>query len=228
MQRLLASIALAAGLAGAAMPAEAGAIDTFPLWNGANTVFPWGGAGNTETYGQTFAATASDNVLTGITFAITNPGAPIPFQAFVYGWGGSSVSGAALFTSAVQQVPTTSGLQQVSVAVPSLALTPGQSYVAFFTTTTTGLVGGTTEWGYLGPDPINAVDGYTGGEFVFLNDANFSGITGPWEFASEFGGNDAADLAFELDFAAVPEPGTLLLMALPLLLAATMTRRPSF
>ncbi|MDB5601590.1 MAG: autotransporter outer rane beta-barrel protein [Xanthobacteraceae bacterium] len=148
------------------VPASAQTIDTTTTWNGTQSISPWG-ATDTATYGQTITATATRSALHGFTFELHQTTAPAAqFQAFVYHWntGTSRIDGPALYTSGVMVAPSGAGFTPVSIATGTVALTPGQQYVLFLTTSTVVQADGPRY-------QFGAVPGasYTGGQFVFQN-----------------------------------------------------------
>jgi hypothetical protein len=203
-----------------ALPGHAGVISTLGSWNGVTDIGTFGSvaAEATPTYGETFTAAAGEDVLQTINFEIENESSvAIPYNAYVYAWDGSELSGGALFASGLESIPVGAGFQEISVSVPNLSLADGSQYVAFFSTIGDG-GSNLTEAAWGGDMPDSA---YPGGTFVYSNDAVFSDLsTGVWTSGS-FG-----DLAFELDFASpAPEPSTLILVGGALLGLAGFRRK---
>jgi hypothetical protein len=197
-----------------AAPVCAQSIDTFPAWNGSNALDRWGAVNDTPTFGQSFTATASLNNLTNMTFsmALTRGTQVLQYQAYVFAWTGSNISGSALFTSGLQTTPNSAAQTQVSVATGGVPLTPGQQYVAFFSTNGIADPSSGYNWGMLGTSVPGAADGYAGGNLVFNNNTDVT-FSGGWNNPSFFGANPGADFAFRFDFTAgVPEPATWALM----------------
>ncbi len=197
--------------------ARAGTIDTTSLWNGTNDITVWG-SNNTPTYGQTFTALAGLDKLTSMTFMINNLNATANYQAFVYAWNGTTITGPALFASPGLTLPAVNGFQAVSVNTGSTSLVDNQQYVAFFTTTTQAETSTGSGLGFLGTSTLGA-DDYSGGNFVYNNGLTFASLTSGWQNPTGFfgvSGLAGADLAFTLTFAplaSVPEPGSLILVA---------------
>jgi uncharacterized protein with beta-barrel porin domain len=149
-------------------PASAQAIDTHPQWDGASSLTFWG-VTNTKTYGQTITSTPGQTRLSGFTFELNQlAGGPTDYQAFVYRWDPATqrITGSALFSSGVMTVSGTGGFTPVSINTGNVALTPGQQYVLFLTTTTVPQGGGKSfGWGRV------ANTAYAGGNVVYQNDA---------------------------------------------------------
>ncbi len=200
---------------GLVVPASAGA-STISA-GGGSFVQSWGkdaGNPNTQTYGQTITAPA-DSVLTDFSFWLgrTSTNFPVPtdpsldFMAYVYSWneGLSMAEGPALFTSGVftHNASTSTPFTQYTFVTGGLALTPGNTYALFLSTS--GLAGlGHVQW------EAATLDEYAGGHFIFLNNGE---DTGQWTTAV-WGSGIASDLHFEANFSdrSVPEPTTLLLL----------------
>ena len=139
LKKISAFIIAAAGLL-AATAARAQNINTYPSWNGTSPFYDWGTAPeNTTVFGSLFTPAGGQSASRSITFAIQNPtGDTIPFQAFVYRWTGSGVTGPALFQSAVSSDPSNGNtFDNIKVSLASTgngSLHPGQQYVVFFST----------------------------------------------------------------------------------------------
>lgn len=196
-------------------------IETVSFWDGLMQVQPMGKP-NTATYGQTFIAPASDNVMQSFSFFLRDlgGGADLQFQGYVAAWdptvGFSRLTGPLLFESAVRSGPTTtSTFTRYDFDVGGLTLTPGVSYVAFLSAS--GLFDAfpveeaLSSWGLV---PTNGGDHYIGGGFVFNNSGNDFGLLS----SSAWSGFGTSDLAFEMVFenavdpTVIPEPSTVLLM----------------
>ena len=176
------------------------AIDTTGAWNHNNSVGTWG-VGAFSTFGQTFTATNSDAILKDFTFYLDyNSGAATNYQAYVYQWDATNghIAGSALYTSTVQTGPSTFGFEPQTFTIGSLDLTPGQSYVAFLSTTGVSNSGNS---GYLWGLVYPAVP-YTGGAWVSDYNGNDFNLlsTSPWSTTGNSSGF-VADLAFSMNFA---------------------------
>jgi hypothetical protein len=200
--------AIALGMSGAAQADTV--IDTTQSWNGSSTISSFGENG-TPTYGQTFTV-VEDNVLTEFSFFLNDwnsiwgnrSASPINFAAYVMQWDGAKALGDILWQSSPQSTTQASGLEQFTFNTGGTVLTQGAKYVAFFSTL--GLWDRNFDAGETGHVWS---DVYSGGEFVFSNNASsieqLSQVTwdGRW-FTS-------TDMAFTAKFSsesqAVPEPG---------------------
>lgn len=189
----------------ATVPLCANSITDLP-WTGpdATTISTWGTPGNgAPIYGQTSTPTAGDTVLDSVTFYINDAGTGFDFTADVFAWNGTTTTGPALFTSSLQALPSLDGNQAVTVSTGGIAVTPGDEYVAYFSTL--GESGpGASDWEVFYPEDI-----YSGGEYVGSSDGStFYNIGGP-------------SVAFDLEFndagGSVPEPATLTLLGAGLL-----------
>jgi len=119
------------------VPASAQTIDTHSQWNGTTFISSWG-VPNTTTYGQTITPTAGQAVLSSFTFELNRQaGTASQYQAFVYQWDpvNNRITGSSLFTSGVFTAPSASAYTPVTINTGSVALSPGQQYVLFLTTT---------------------------------------------------------------------------------------------
>jgi uncharacterized protein with beta-barrel porin domain len=171
------------------VPAMADNIDTTPQWNGSSFISSWG-VTNTATYGQTITPTTGQRILTGFTFELAQtPGTAPQFQAFVYQWDSvnNRIVGTALFSSAVFTAPAATTFTPVTINTGSIALTPGQQYVLFLSTSNQQpQANASYKYGSLTNNTT-----YAGGQFVFQNNgANFGSLsTSSWSSIAE-------DLAF--------------------------------
>jgi hypothetical protein len=152
-----------------------------------------------------------------MTFEIQNTSAPIPFQAYVYRWDtvNNGLTGPAVFSSVPMTVGTAPGFQAVTVNTGGVALTPGDEYVAFFSTIGDGGPNnGSAAWGLVSNDAT-----YPNGTFEFNNATTFPGLFVPvnpaWNSVGGGPPNNFGDLAFSLSFttgpAAIPEPPSFVL-----------------
>lgn len=194
------SLAIAAIAAAFAAPAVATTITNVET----GAVVPWG-LPDTTWYGQSFTAPTAEP-LQSVTFVIDDAGSAIDFDAFVYDWTGSSVTGPALGSALGLSTAGVFGYESVTAEFGGVPMTPGETYVAFFEATSVGA----SQW-------RNGTSGaYAGGARVFLN-ADEGGVTDPWSVSP------TRDTSFTLVFegvaggagADVPVPA-----ALPLLAAA--------
>lgn len=200
MRRALLGIAL---LAATAVSAPAQTVGS----GGGSSIIYWGKP-NTQTYGQT--VTAVNGSLDSFSFWLQG-GSSLMFQAYVFAWdqGTLRATGNSLFTSAIMAAPGGSGFQQVLINTGGVAVTTGNMYVAFLSTS--GLGGsGQIAWESTGGD------GYNGGAFVFLNNGEDTGqwTSSQWSTNWQGAGSDLRfDATFSPGVSVAPEPGSMLLLA---------------
>jgi PEP-CTERM motif len=209
---LLSGFALVA-VACAPAVSRADTISTVPT----DYISSWGEPlASTPTYGQTITADPRLGLyLDAFTFYIQNyrPGT-ITYNAYIYEWTGTSVTGPALFTSGPFNLsPTGSTYRPVTTSTLGMPrLTAGQQYGVLLSTL--GVTGADGDAHFL-TAPESA---YTGGTFIFTNSSD---LYSSWEGVGVYG-----DLAFLMTFsqsAAVPEPASLTLVGVGL--AALCARR---
>jgi hypothetical protein len=185
-------------------------ISTLSYWNGSSYMWPFGQDGS-ATYGQTFVAPLANNFLNSMTFYLNDEGPPTTFGAYVMSWEVQKAKGPILYES--PQLNTTNnggagGFETFTLNTGPLELTPGESYVAFFSVSEYFDVvlpyefcrmGGLSDWNV----------GYADGRFVYLNNGGdpTAWTMNNWVTDHAFG----VDLAFEMSF--VPEPATMALLA---------------
>jgi hypothetical protein len=191
---------------------------TGPGWDGANNILPWGPVNSppdthTPTYGQTFIDPAGNPFLQSITFEInsltSNPA--FTFHAYVYQWSVSALTGLALFMSTPLTLNPAAGYQAITVNTANTQLTPGQQYIAMYSTLGDGGSEGFTLWGLMQDPPGDGA--YSGGTFEFNTSTDF----GPLFIPNDTWETRGSDLAFALSFTTasvpVPEPATWTLLA---------------
>ncbi len=150
--------------------------------------------GQNTTYATGVVFTAPQSYLLGFSFNLWSDKA-LPYVARIYAWSGTNPVGAALYSSAVQQAPTTS--TTVTFAMKT-ALSVGTQYIVYLTNDPDGISLGGSGYANFG----------TGTGPAFYRDAHNdpSDPLQPWT-NSDFSGG----LAFRADFEsrdAVPEPAT--------------------
>jgi hypothetical protein len=198
---------------------------TPPAWSGNTGFASWGpvGSGSATVYGETFTPPAGNPVFTGMTFEISNQsGSAIPFQAYVYAWNGA-ITGPALFTSVVLSDPSMAGFVAFTVTPPPLTLTPGNEYIAFFSTIGEGGSSSASAiWGDMQNPPLD--NAYSGGTFEQTNTTTFANLSN-----SAFWSTPGNDLAFAFSFSpaatGAPEPSSVLLVAAGIGLFGVLARR---
>jgi hypothetical protein len=174
-------------------------ISTIPTTFG--SIAPWGtvASGATPTYNQTFIDPLGNPYLQSATFLIQNMVASaMPFEAYIYAWNGTAVTGPALFTSPAESVaPSGATFNPITVSNMNVQLTPGNKYIVFYST-----IGfdGTADRATWGGAPMTA---YTDGEFEFNNSSTLA--LPPLERWRQFG------IRTGFHATPVPEPSSLAL-----------------
>ena len=173
-----------------ASPSHAFDIDTTGAWNGSTYISSWG-VPNTATYGQTITADTLHANLQNITFYLGYGGGTPQYQAYVYQWNGTRITGPALYTSGILTAPAGNIYTPVTISTGGIALTPGQQYVVFFSTSTVDPnVSSAYRWGALTSNTT-----YSGGQFYFMNNGtDFS------QLSSNAWSTIAEDLAMIITF----------------------------
>jgi hypothetical protein len=211
--------------------ARAQVVDTASAWDGSSFIAPFGqgieaDGGDTPTYGQTFVAPGASLLLKSFTFWVDSVGGsgPSRFTGFVMEFDGTGVTGPVLFEGAEVSLaispptfPYVPSFTPVTFDVPSLALDPAKTYVAFISAIP--FFDGqddTANVGYLFEDV------YADGGFWFSPARTWDDVVGnDWE---SFIGGGTRDLAFEATFSTVPEPATFTLAGVIALAALVIFR----
>jgi len=207
-------------------------IDTTATWDGVSHIAPFGQGielegGDTPTYGQTFRAPGPLMGLTSFTFWIDSVGGsgPSRFTGFIMEFDGSRATGPVLFEGSEISLaispatfPYVPSFTAVTFAVPSLALDPSLTYMAFVSALPYfDDQDDTANVGYL------FADVYDGGGFWFSNQRTWSNLLGnDWE---NYIGGGLNDLAFRATFSTVPEPAVSTLSGVLALAALVLLRR---
>lgn len=207
-----------------------------PVWDGSTNVFAWGNGGYYPTFGQTITVpTDGNDTLSSFTFNIFLQSVSIDFDANVQAWNGAETTGSPLFTGTGSLETSLIGGDATYTFNPNLVLTPGATYVLYFTTI--GVTETTTDW-YNWPG--TSTDTYPGGAFVYSDTDHTAPASGaiadlngsPWVITGEAAGaTNVLDLAFSATFTgasnSVPEPQTFGMagVSLSLLAAALFFRR---
>ncbi|HUG11635.1 MAG TPA: hypothetical protein VMM36_11505 [Opitutaceae bacterium] len=212
--------------------ASAQVVDTASAWDGSSFIAPFGqgiedDGGDTPTYGQTFVAPGTMLDLTSFTFWVDSVGGsgPSRFTGFVMEFDGSGVTGPVLFEGAEVSLaisestfPYVPSFTPVTFDMPSLALDPAKTYVAFISAIP--FFDGqddTANVGYL------FADTYADGGFWFSPARTWEDLVGEeWE---NFIGGGTRDLAFHATFSTVPEPAATTLVGAIALTALVFLRR---
>jgi hypothetical protein len=199
------SIALATALIANLTPARAASID---IPTDGNLINIWGPDVGPQSYGQIFTAPQPFLVDYSLTVFGTRP---FNFVSQVFAWGGTGVSGNALYTSAIQ---TITGSMLTTTYSSGISLTPGQQYIAFVTPNPGGVALGGSGYGFMAGNLRYGANNFRYAVF----DPSKPGNWGP-----RFG-----DAQFHADFSAgaVPEPANwAMLIAGFGLVGAAMRRR---
>ncbi|HEY7171611.1 MAG TPA: PEP-CTERM sorting domain-containing protein [Vicinamibacterales bacterium] len=163
------------------------------------------GEPNAATAGQTFIAPAAR--LDSFTFYLFHDidTGPARFRGYVTAWDGEKATGPLLYKSGERTVTTPLTAVPATFDTQGVGLIPGQSYIAFLSAS--GLFDGVDDF----TGQFLQGDSYAGGgAFALPNGNDFSQIfTTPWH-----GGLHPLDVAFRAQFAATPEPGTLVLFGI--------------
>ena len=129
----------AIGFLGGSINAVAASIDTYSLWDQANSTNAWRpwGTPNTATYGQ-LLTTQQSMVVSDFSFYV-KPGTvdTVNFKAYVYSWDDVNhrIQGSPLFSSGALTSPNSpSVFTRVMIQTGTLSLAANQKYVFFFTT----------------------------------------------------------------------------------------------
>lgn len=208
-------------------------VDTASFWDGVSFIAPFGQGneqegGDTPSYGQTFRAPAANLALTSFTFWLDSVGGSgaTRFTGFIMEFGGFRATGPVLFggaeVSLAISTPTFSpyvpSFTAVTFDVPSLALDPGLTYIAFISALPFfDNFDDTANVGYL------FADAYDGGGFWFSNQRTWNAmLDNDWE---NFIGGGVRDLAFRASFGAVPEPAVFTMAGAIALIVLVLTRR---
>ena len=182
----------------------------------------WQPFGNpdTATYGETFSApTSGGTSLTSFSFYMGTPVSPgdIQLSAYIATWTGSNI-GTVLYSSPMVDYANT-GDAELTFDTGGLALSSGSEYVAFLSVSE--YYGDSS-----GLSHVSQGSGIPGGGFVYDNNSgDFAALyTGGWS------GPTSPDWAIDAEFgsAAIPEPGTVMLLGTGLVGLVALRRRFKF
>jgi len=155
--------------------------------------------GEDNTVGETFQISDGNAFVSSISVPVEwNDGATAEFQIGVAAWSGTQATGSLLYLSSAL-FASGSGFQTVTVPTSGLVLNQNQEYVLFLTPNA-----------YLGASSpfdtdvglVSAAD-YPAGQFFALSG---TGLTVGDLFTQSWTGG-AANMAFEVDYTVIPEPG---------------------
>lgn len=148
------------------------------------------GVPNTASYGQVITADALHAKLSSFSFEMNLP-STVAMRGEVYAWDGTKATGPALFESSPVSTSGSGNFELITFNAGGVALTPGQKYV-LFASTSRDQAGhsGTGSWQYFNGDF------YSGGSFVFLNNG---GAPSQWT-TSTWTQDSTKDLAFQARF----------------------------
>ncbi len=163
-------------------------ISTTSAWNGSDEILGWG---PTPSYGQTFTAPVASGgtVLNNFSLYLKQySGVQQNYKFYLYNWGGTAPSGAAVFTSGPLTAPSSSSFTKVTFNTNNTPLTSGGKYLAVISTLGLSNSSGSYYAGFI------QQSSYTGGDFTYSNSA--TSIEDPTWLT--WAGSNNADLAFEL------------------------------
>jgi hypothetical protein len=201
MKKFVLGALAAACLVATAAPAAAASID-IPA-NG-QAIFFWGpDTGGNQSYGQIFTALDSTLQDYSLTLAFSGEGSagPFSFVSQVFAWNGSTTTGPALYTSAVQQLSSQSFTTFNFAA--NLGLNTGGSYFALVT----NQPGGNALPG--AGMALMAAGTANDNSFRYVAEAPVAGAN--WQ---DFGESAQFHANFSDGTAAIPEPATWVMMLL--------------
>jgi hypothetical protein len=215
-----------------ASSASAVTISTYPGTTFVNFAWEFGNAGTaTGTYGQSFLA-PSDTYLVSYTSSFEYlSGDQFKFRLYIAPWdeAASKITGSPIFTSSDLLSATDPKAFKSYTVITNLKLTPGERYIAFYSSTDTNsdkLGSMKMALADYGTDPDHDIDPYTDGAFHYNSASGLAdAVTNSWSTRTT-----KTDTAFSANFGSapidtVPEPASM--AALGLGVVALVRRRRS-
>ncbi len=231
MYRCFLAVALVLGL----LPVIAfgGEVNTYPLWNGTDTISPFGYP-NTSTYGEAITTPAGATDVTSFSFWLqSSDGAGFEFEAFISAWDNTNLelTGSMMYLSGVTAAPD-GNLDEYTFTM-NLPVTPGTIYMFGATVNDPGAYDVDSDYS---DGAVMGGDIESGGNstyyFAWNNDTGDGSLlysnwnNTPYSCADNTGAS-CGQGAFLATYSsgAVPEPGSLTLLGSALILLAGMARR---
>jgi hypothetical protein len=160
--------------------------------------------GMDNTVGETFQISDGNAFVSSISVPVEwNSGATAEFQIGVAAWSGTQATGSLLYLSSAL-FASGSGFQTVTMPTSGLVLNQNQQYILFLTPN--AFVGASSPFD-TDVGLVSAFD-YPAGQFVALSG---TGLTVGDLFTQSWNGG-AANMAFEIDYTVIPEPGVAALL----------------
>lgn len=186
------------------------------------------GAGGFQTIGQSFTVPTLAPRLSSFGLDLTNAfaGGALRFDAYLYAFDTANrrLAGGALWSALnIAGSANDFAFDRRTFSIGSLALTPDAVYMFLLTTSNQGASVPADAGNLLGANDVNS---YAGGSlWVSNNGSNVSGLLGTGAFESVSGVSDLSFTAVFTSSSVVPEPATVLLTAVGVVLLAGVARR---